>query len=247
MAQFYDLQVHNYNDLVNDVTQRFYPRDLVSDEPQILNCFQQALRKLDDYCYYPRFYQLPIVGTYADTTAISIPGVTVKKVTKVHSTQMMESIFTMYSQIIGQTPFYYNIIRNSDTFIEFLLTQQTMNMVNQKYRNKDTGWMLMPDGKLLLDSMVFNYDTSVLVQFLPHFQWDSSEAQSWELFATEYTFLTNYMEFLLMYREGRSMSESKFTGLETNSDDFMIKGEEGMKNVLDEFRQGGLMKMGKRF
>lgn len=243
----YDLQSHNYQDIVNEVTQRFYPRDLILDEPQILNCFQQALRKLDDYCYYPRFYQLPIAGTYADTNTIVIPGISVKKVTKVYSTQMMESIFTMYSQIVGSSTFYYNIIRNQDTFIEFLLTQQTMNMINQKYRNKDTGWMLMPDGKLLLDPMAFNYDTSVMLAFLPHFKWNPSEAQAWELFSVEYNFLVNYLEGIIMYREGRSMSEASFTGLETNSQDYMTKGEELMDKTLTEFKQGGLMKIGKRF
>ena len=243
----YDLQSHNYGDIVNKVTQRFYPRDLILDEPQIQEAFEEAMQKLDDYSYYPRFYQLPIVGTYVDTNAIVIPGITVKKVTKVHSTQMLESIFTMYSQIIGQTPFYYNIIRNQDTFIEFLLTQQTMNMINQKYRNKDTGWMLMPDGKLLLDPMAYNLDTSVFVAFLPHFQWKVSEAQTWELYSVEFNFLTKYLEGILMFREGRAMGEAKFTGLETNAEEYKADGLEMMEKALQEFKQGGLMKMGKRF
>ena len=245
---FLELKTHNYQDIVNDVMTRFYPRDLILDEPQILNCFQQALMKLDDYCYNPRYYELAISGNkYVDTTTVAIDGVTVKKVIKVYSTTWLDTIFTVYSQIIGQTPFHYNLVRNQDTFIEFTLTQQVMNQINKKYRNKDTGFMLMPDGKLLLDPSAFNYDTTVMIAFYPHFKWKIEEAQKWELYSTEYAFLTNYLEYLVMYREGRSMSESSFTELTTNAELYMTQGQEGMTRVLDEFKGGGLIKSGKRF
>ena len=244
----YELKSHNYQDIVNDVTTRFYPRDLIMDEPQIQNCFDQALSRLDDYCFYPRYYQLPIKGNmYADTNDIVIDGIVVKKVIKVYSTHQTDTIFTMYSQLIGQTPFYYNVTRNQDTFIEFMLTSQVNNMINKRFRNKDTGFMFNPKtGHVLLDSTAYNLDTTVLLEFYPSFA-KVKDSQKWELFSVEYNFLVNYMEGLVMYREGRAMSETSFTGLETNASDYMTKGEEIMVKVLGEFRGGGLMRSGKRF
>ena len=245
-----DLQTRQYTDIVADVTSRFFPRDLIilkdTSGVAMRNLFNQALRKLDDFCYAHRMVELPIVGNYADTNAILIDGVGVKKVTKVYSTKVLQSIYTVYSQIIGSTPFYYSLIRSQDQFIEFLLISQVNNAVNKRFKNKDTGWMLMPDGHILIDPKCYVLDTSVLVQFYPHFKWEGGET-AWELYSSEYNFLLNYFEGLVTLREGKSQSELSFTGLDTNATDYMTRGEELMKTALEEYKAGALFKMGKRF
>jgi hypothetical protein len=102
----------------------------------------------------------------------------------------------------------------------------------------------MQVGNKLMLGPFWATDTTVTISFYPIF---IKENNNYELYSIENNFVKNYLEGLIMYREGRAMSELEFTDLKTNASEYMTDGKELMESVLKEFAGGGILKLGKRW
>lgn len=235
------------DELIDEAKERFFPRDLIlakSGDNHLVNCFQEALRKLNKFVYLPRFYELAKEGSgYLDTTKIVLDGIEFNQVIKIYSTRQLTSIYNVYSQAVAQTPFFFNVVRSQDNFVDFLFLNVLQNQLNKKFKNKDIAYMVAPDGKILLDNQTFNEGTNYVLEFLPTFK---LEAPRYELYGNEHEFLLNYLEGVISFREGRAQSEMKVTGLDTNADAYITDGKEKMALALDSMRTGAMRLMGVR-
>jgi hypothetical protein len=85
---------------------------------------------------------------------------------------------------------------------------------------------------------------TVVIALYPNFKLHNKE---WELFQVERNFISNLMEALVSFREGRAQSELNFSEFTTNADLLHGDGKEAMETIIDEFRSQGLTRIGKRF
>lgn len=237
------LKTYTQSSIIQDIKDRFFPRKLILTDDHLANALYRTLDKLETFCYNPRYYELPKTNNYLDLSQVEVAGTEVKKVIRLYPASQLQSIFNVYTQLMGNTPFYFNIIRNQDLFIEFMLTKQVNDQMNRKFKNKQTGFFQVDD-KLYFDQTAFNDTESMVIEFYPGFK---RNRNSWELYKSEYVFLGDYLEAMVMYREGRGQSELNFTDLNTNSEKFQSEGSENMKDILENFRQSALKRIGKRF
>ena len=247
MASF-DFRVYDTEYFYQAMRDRFYPRDLINADNLRIS-LKDSIRKLNDYVYLQRFYELPASGggasMYLDLNQVQIEGVMPKKVTEVYSSSQIDNIYNIYTQVLGQTPFFYNIVRNQDTFIEFILTKQVQEQLNRNYKNKATGFMQISPDRVLLDPRAYSDTATCVIMFYPYF--DIDNGTEWELMSQEVNFVLDYMEALISFREGRAQGEMNFTELSTNADSLKEDGKEALKEIIATFKNGSIMKLGKRF
>jgi len=240
------------------MVERFFPRKLIvsRNDDVFTGLVKDAFKKLNELVFQPRFYEFPISGDsiqlassspqsmYVDTSLMPIPGIFVKKVTMLVPANEFFYFFNDYRVILGRVVYPFNILRNQDNFIDFLLANELFKQLKKRFSNKNIDYFLTGDKIILGPS--WQSIQKVVVFFLPGF--DTENATEYELYDIEESFTLNFLEGLVAYREGRAQSEMAIMGeLTTNATNLQTEGQNIMKKEEEEFKKLGFPKIGKRF
>lgn len=238
--------------------ERFFPRKLIvsRNDAVFTRAVRDAFKKLNELVYKPRFYEFTIAGTaiqttntsgqsmYVDTLQMDVPGIFVKKVTMMVPANEFFYFFNDYRVILGRVVYPFNILRNQDNFIDFLLANELFKQLKKRFSNKNIDYFLSGDKIIVGPS--WQSIQKVVVFFLPGFL--TEDATEFELYDIEEQFILDYLEGIVAYREGRAQSEMAIMGeLTTNSATLIKDGEEKMKKTEEDFKKNGFPAIGKRF
>lgn len=250
----YNIKEISYLQIKSEIENRFFPRKLIiyNSENAFMSAFNEVLYKLNSLNTTRRVYQLPIEGDFTlDLTKVNAKGIEVKTIDRIYPTQEINTAFNMYAQVLGNSPFYYNIIRNQDTFLDFLFVSSVMKDLWMKYKNYEKGYFIIGN-KVYLDRNVFDnylFSGSALIVYIPQFKQVNNINDVYEFAQIELQFIYNYLEGLVMFREGRAQSELTFSGgsFETNYDLYLSEGKEKMEKAEEVLKASMLKNIYVRF
>jgi len=239
-----NLKVYKREELKETIVNRFFPRKLIlsRSEEAFDSAVETAMRKLNDLVYLTRVYEFNISGVVMDMTQMDIPGIAVDKVMHIVPANDYYEIFSNFRLLLGNTFFKFNMLRNQDDFVEYLLSLEIHKQLTNRYRNYNINYY--SDGDKIIAGESFQNVRKCAVFFLPRFD---IKAKAWELYDTEEKFLSEYLEAVVLYREGRAQSELKITGVDSNADDMKNDGKEMMEKMEENYRRTSFARIGKRF
>jgi len=229
-----------------DVKNRFFPRQLIiaKNDKAFTNVVKTALKDLNELIYQPRIHEFEITSSVIDTTTMNIPGIDIGSITQIIPASDYYEIFENYRWLLGRTYYSFNILRNQDDFVDYILSFELHKQLMKRFRNYGIDYFHAGD-KILLGRS-FDEVTRASIFFLPSLKLDDTETE-WELYDIEEKFVSEYLEALVSMREGRAQSEMKIMSLDTNAETLFSDGKERAKEVLEKFRKLGFCRVGKKF
>jgi hypothetical protein len=238
------LKVYKREDLKQNMINKFFPRTLIiaNNDYAFNTAIDDTLLKLNDLKYLVRVYEFNVVTNVMDLTTMDISGIEVDKVMQIVPASDYFEVFSNFRLLLGNTFFKFNMLRNQDDFLEYILSIEIHKQLTNRYRNYNINYF-KAEGKIICGESFSNVG-KCSVFFLPLFKLDSDE---WELYDVEFDFVISYLEGLIMYREGRAQTELKTTGVDTNAEELKTDGKEMMAETLKDFRSKGFTRIGKRF
>jgi hypothetical protein len=187
-------------------------------------------------------YEFNLSGVVMDLTLMDVPGIYVDKVLHIVPASDYYEIFSNFRLLLGNTFFKFNMLRNQDDFVEYLLSLEIHKQLTNRYRNYNINYY--SNGDKIIAGEAFQNVRKCAVFFLPRID---IKAEKWELYDLEESFLTNYLEGLASYREGRAQNELKIAGVDSNASDLISDGKDLMEKTEKFWRTTSFSRMGKRF
>lgn len=242
------LKKFTLDELKDQIEKKFFPRTLIisKDTDVFDNIIFDGLDKLNELTYKYRVYEFNISGNIVDLTQFPTDlGISIRKILKIISAKEYSNFFTLYRSILSEPYFSFNLLRDQNDFIDYILSEELYKQLNKKFQNRDLGYFLYGN-KIILDQN-FRGITKCTIFFYPKFEYNKikKDTLSWELYDTEYTFLLDYLEALVSYREGRAQSEMSITGVDSNYDELLSNGKDAMEKIVDDFYDNMWYRVGK--
>lgn len=242
------LSSYDIDHFMDDVKDRFFPRTLiVSKKPGILEkIVRQTIKKLNDLVFSRRLYEFDITSNVIDLTEMTgSEGVTVDRILGIVPSNRLDDSINFYLQL-NLRPFWtWNLLRRQQDFIEYIFATEVQHQLEKKFHNYNAGWFATGT-KIIVNNRIFTGVGKCVVFFLPKFDF-SSTADEWELYDEEEQFVCDYLEALVMEREGRAQTEMNIMNLDTNADTLLSDGKQMREDVVNEFRRKGFATVGTTF
>lgn len=256
------LKVYTLDYFKQKMVNKFFPRKLIMarDENAFNDAVRTALSKLNENIFYYRAYEFYVTshaptrieGAEFETVAnlssvinlndLAMKGVTVNRVCDMIPSDNYDLFLENYNLILGKGLIKFNILRSQDDFIEYFLSLEFYKQLMRRTKNYQTDYFKIDDRIILGGS--YRGVNKVVVFFIPQITMESTE---WELYNNEENFVSNYLEALVSYREGRSQSEMKVLDMNSNADDLKNDGLQNMEKLEAAFKKTAYARIGKRF
>lgn len=243
------LTTYNLDYFIDDVEKRFFPRHLIigkdTNKLALKKAVYQAIKELNKLVFHPRIEEFICDSLTIDLSVLDMKGISVKRIMELIPATSYSAIFDIYRITLGRSTISsWNILRNQDDFIDFVLFTEFDNHLAKRYQNKDNDYFL--SGNKIILGGNFTEIGRCLVFFLPKIKYDIDTIE-WELYDSEEQFICDYLEGLVSYKEGRAQSEMNIMELNTNADTLLSEGKEKMEEVKAEYRRRGFTRIGKKF
>jgi len=139
-----NLSLSNYSLLhfQEQVMSRFFPRKLIISRNKDVfdNTVFETMKVLNQYVFQHRVYEFPVVSSVVDTSSMGIPGIYLKKVMMLISGNEFFYFFNDYRVILGRVVYPFNLLRNQDNFLDFILANEVYKQLKKRFSS--------PTGKL---------------------------------------------------------------------------------------------------